>query len=210
VKLLLATRNAGKLSELRELLDRAGPGVELLSLAEVPGAPVVEETGSTFAENAVLKARAIAASSALPTLADDSGLEVDALGGEPGLHSARYAGVGASDADRIRLLLARLEGVPPARRTARFRCAAALALPGRLDAPEVREGVCEGRILDGPRGAGGFGYDPVFFAFELGKTFAEAGAEEKNRVSHRARALLAMEEVLLASLGLVADDERPR
>jgi len=198
VKLLFATRNRGKLRELRELL--AGEPLELLSLEDRPEVPEVEETGATFAENAALKATAAARATRLLALADDSGLEVDALGGDPGVRSARYAGLGASDGERIQLLLANLAGVPEARRTARFRCAIALVDPARLEAPLLCEGSCEGRILEAPRGAGGFGYDPVFLADALGQTFAEAPAETKNGVSHRGQAMRRMAERLRARL----------
>jgi XTP/dITP diphosphohydrolase len=186
-RLIFATRNAAKLRELRELL--ALDGLELLSLAERPDAPEIAETGSTFAENASLKAVGIARATALPAVADDSGLEVDALGGEPGVRSARYAGEGASDEARIELLLRNLAEVPEGRRTARFRCAVAYAEPGASAPALLFEGRCEGRILFASRGRGGFGYDPVFFCPELGQTFAEAPAAEKHRVSHRGRAM---------------------
>jgi len=199
VKLLFATRNRGKLKELRELLDALhapGSDIELLSLEDRPDLPEVEETGQTFAENAALKAQAIARATGVLSLADDSGLEVDALGGDPGVRSARYAGPGASDADRIALLLQKLAGVPAGRRTARFHCVVALCDPSRPAEAQLREGSCEGEILFAPRGNGGFGYDPVFLAHDLGKTFAEAPAEEKNRVSHRGMAMRQMAALL--------------
>ena len=193
MKLVFATRNRGKLKELRELLSL--DGVEVLSLDDIP-VPEIEETGETFAENAILKARGVMAATALPALADDSGLEVDALGGAPGVLSARYAGPGASDADRTALLLQNLQGVGAALRTARFRCAVAFVDPRAPDSPCLREASCEGRILEAPRGNGGFGYDPVFFVEELGCTFAEAAARDKNRLSHRGKAMRAMVEEL--------------
>ena len=186
--ILFATRNRGKLDELRALLG--AEGFRLLGLADLGAPPPeVEETGRTFVENALLKARAASRASSLPCVADDSGLEVDALGGRPGVHSARYAGPGASDAERVARLLAELQGIPPADRTARFRCAVAYVRPDDPEHPLVCEGSCEGRILDAPRGQGGFGYDPVFFVAEIGQTFAEAAAAVKNQLSHRGAAM---------------------
>jgi XTP/dITP diphosphohydrolase len=190
VKLVFATRNPGKLRELRQLLSHER--LEVIGLEDFPDAPEIEENGASFAENAVAKAVGIMRATGLPSLADDSGLEVDALGGAPGVHSARYAGPGASDADRVVLLLQNLRGVPPENRTARFRCAVAFVEPRDPDRVEVREGTCEGRILGAPRGTGGFGYDPVFYAEEIEQTFAEAPAEIKNRLSHRGQAMRQM------------------
>jgi XTP/dITP diphosphohydrolase len=184
VKLLVATNNPGKVKEYEVLLR----GLPLtLTYPAQEGIDIeVEETGSTFAENARLKAVAYARVSGLLTLADDSGLEVDALGGEPGTRSARFAGQGASDEDRYRLLLSKLEGVPWERRTARFRCVIAVATPRA----EIRlaEGTCEGVIAFESRGEHGFGYDPVFYMVEHDQTMAELEPEVKNRISHRARA----------------------
>jgi XTP/dITP diphosphohydrolase len=196
VKLLFATRNRGKLRELGQIVTEQGLELELRGLDELPGAPEIAEDGSSFVENAVLKARGVMRAAGLPTLADDSGLEVDALGGAPGVRSARYAGDGATDAERIALLLRNLREVPAGQRGARFRCAVAFVDPADPDRVEAREGQCEGRVLEAPRGSGGFGYDPVFLCDELGQTFAEADAEAKNRVSHRGRALRAMVPVL--------------
>jgi XTP/dITP diphosphohydrolase len=191
MELVVATRNPGKLREVAAILSELGQAVRIRSLAEFPNAPETPETDRTFEENAIQKARAAALATGLPALADDSGLEVDALGGAPGVHSRRAAGEGASDADRIAWLLERLEGVPPDRRTARFRSVVALALPSPDGTVQVEtfHGSVEGRILDAPRGSGGFGYDPVFLVVELGRSMAELSLEEKNRVSHRARAL---------------------
>lgn len=189
-RLVFATRNRGKLRELRQLLtpgDFPG-GVELLGLDDIQ-VPEIPETGETFAENAEAKARGVMQATGLPALADDSGLEVDALDGAPGVRSARYAGPDASDADRIALLLRSLDGVPARRRSARFRCVVAFVDPADPDRVHLHEGSCEGQILEAPRGSGGFGYDPVFFAPELGQTFAEAPPEQKNRLSHRGRAM---------------------
>jgi XTP/dITP diphosphohydrolase len=201
--LVFATRNQGKLVELRALL----PGVEVLSIAEAEarlGAaiPEVVEGADTFAGNAAKKAREVSAATGLPALADDSGLEVDALDGAPGVWSARYAGEGAGDAANNTKLLAALTGVPASRRTARFRAALALAdVRGPLgDALLTADGTCEGVILDAPRGTGGFGYDPLFFCPELGETFAEAGVGPKGHLSHRARAMSAIAPRLLSYL----------
>ena len=154
----------------------------------------VEETGTTFAENARLKALTYARQSGLLTLADDSGLEVDALGGEPGVFSKRYAGEGKSDAERIEFLLDKLRDVPPGKRSARFRCAIAIASPdGKL---HETDGTCEGEIIFSPRGTNGFGYDPIFYFPARGVTMAELPPEEKNRVSHRAQAAIHARTIL--------------
>ena len=184
MRLLVATRNRGKVAEYAHLL--ADLGLELVSLDEVGIHYTVEEDGETYAQNALRKARSYAAASGLLTLADDSGLDVDALDGAPGVRSARHAGEGASDEDRYRLLLRNLQSVPEEQRGARFRCVIALAWPdGRA---ETVEGACEGRIARAPRGDHGFGYDPVFFLPEFGQTMAELSPEIKNRISHRAQA----------------------
>jgi XTP/dITP diphosphohydrolase len=191
-ELLLATGNAGKVREYRRLLR--GIPYRIVTPADLGINREVEETGQTFAENAALKAAALADDSGRLALADDSGLEVDALGGEPGVHSHRYAGENATDAELVEFLLAKLKGVPEARRTARFRCVIAIAGPG--GPVEYCEGECRGVIIAAPRGSGGFGYDPVFFVPELGKTMAELTLEEKNRISHRARAAVKAREKL--------------
>ena len=191
-KLLIATNNAGKLREYRFLL--VGVSFALVSPSEAGVTLDVEETGKTFEENARLKARAFASASGLLTLADDSGLEVDVLGGEPGVMSARYAGENATDSDRVRYLLSRLKGVPLEKRTAHFRCIIAIARPdGRI---ETCSGECPGVIALEPRGKQGFGYDPIFFMPDLGKTMAELPPAVKNRVSHRARAVAKAREIL--------------
>ena len=183
MRLLVATNNPGKVREYDDLLD--GLGLDLCGLADI-GLSKVEETGQTFAENALIKAQAFSQACHLLTLADDSGLEVEALSGAPGVYSARYAGKGASDADRYRKLLAALDGVPWEKRAARFQCVIALAWPdGRI---ETFEGQCDGVIAFEPRGTNGFGFDPVFYMPEHGCTMAELPTEVKNRVSHRARA----------------------
>jgi XTP/dITP diphosphohydrolase len=190
VKLLVATNNPGKVREYEELL--AGLPFEI-TYPQREGLDLeVEETGDSFEANARLKASAYAGASGLPTLADDSGLEVDALGGAPGVYSARYAGPGASDADRYRKLLAALEGVPAGQRTAQFRCVVALALPDGT--VRTGHGRVTGRIGESPRGDNGFGYDPVFVVDGYGGlTMAELPSEEKNRISHRARAVQALD-----------------
>ncbi len=198
-RLLVATKNPGKLREYQTLL--ADLPVEWVSLQDVGLASIqIPETGVTFAENACLKATAYARASGLMTLADDSGLEVDALGGEPGVRSARYAGPRASDEDRYRKLLAALGDTPVERRTARFRCVVAMATPE--GAVETAEGVCEGRIGFEPRGNNGFGYDPVFILADRDATMAELSAAEKNAISHRSRALAAARPILERLLGL--------
>lgn len=185
-RLVFATRNRGKLAELHQLL--ALDGVELLGLDDIE-VPEIEETGATFAENATAKAQGVMQATGLPALADDSGLEVDALDGAPGVRSARYAGPDASDADRVALLLRNLGGVPTERRTARFRCVVAFVDPAAPDQVSLHHGSCEGRIIEQPRGSSGFGYDPVFYVEELGQTFAEAAPADKNRLSHRGQAM---------------------
>lgn len=196
MKLLVASRNAGKLREIRELL--AADGVEVVGLADLGFAVDVEEDAETFLGNARKKARTLTGATGLPCLADDSGLCVDALDGRPGVHSARYAGEGAGDAERNRKLLRELEGVPPERRGAAFVCAMVLALP---DGREVEaEGRLEGRMLEAPRGEGGFGYDPLFLVEELGKTLAELEVGRKNLLSHRGRALSTLRPRLLHEL----------
>lgn len=183
-KLLVATNNRGKLREYVELLK--GLPFELTTLAEQGITSEVEETGPSLEQNAISKATAYAKLSGLITLADDSGLEVDALGGEPGPLSRRYAGDNVSDKERNDYLLAKLRDVPMEKRTARFRAVIAVATPeGRVG---INEGVCEGIIAFGAKGEGGFGYDPIFYLPELNKHMAELTLEEKNRISHRARA----------------------
>ncbi len=193
MKLVLATQNAGKIREIKAKLKPLG-GIEVLSAAEVPDLPDVVEDGATFRENALKKSRAIAAHTGLPALADDSGLEVDALNGEPGVYSARYAGEGASDRDRNLLVLDRMRDVPDEKRAARFRCVIAITLPSGEE--HVADGVCEGIIARSLSGDGGFGYDPIFFLPEFGKTMAEISVEEKNRISHRGRALDRAAEII--------------
>ena len=199
VRLLLATRNPGKVREFRALLAGIA-GLELLTLDDVAPVPEVIEDGSSFEQNACKKALEIARASGLLVLADDSGLEVDALAGRPGVHSARYAGTGASDADNNQKLVRELEqsGVEPALRSARYRVVLALAEPeGPLaHAPHLTQGVCEGSIRLEPRGANGFGYDPHFVPAGHERTMAELSPGEKNRISHRAQAAEQMRRFL--------------
>jgi XTP/dITP diphosphohydrolase len=191
-KLLLATNNQAKVGEYKSLLKDLP--LELVTLAEQGILTVVDEVGESLEENARLKAAVLARESGLPALADDSGLEVDALGGEPGRLSARYAGEGASDRERINYLLARLKDVPYEKRTARFRCVIAIATPeGEV---ELCSGECPGFISFEPKGEQGFGYDPIFYLPELDKTMAELPLEVKNRVSHRGKAAEKAREVL--------------
>jgi XTP/dITP diphosphohydrolase len=194
--LLIATTNAGKFREFAELLNE--PSIVLKSLADCPGALEISEDGATYAANALHKALTVARWSQCTALADDSGLEVDALGGAPGVRSARYAGGTQDSGANIAKLLGALQTVPPARRTARFRCVITVARPD--GATLTVEGSCEGCIIDAPRGSTGFGYDPIFLYPPLGKTFAEIHAAVKNRVSHRAAACDRLRPELLAFL----------
>lgn len=194
-RIVIASRNIHKLGEIREIC--ADWPVEWLSGEEVSW-PEVAETGATYLENALLKARAVAGATGLPALADDSGIEVDALGGAPGPRSARYAGESASDEANLRALLGALAGVPGPGRIARYRAVAALAWP---DGGEVHaEGAVEGVLRSKPQGGGGFGYDPIFEPAGWDRTMAELTPEEKNRISHRARALRLLRELLAGPL----------
>jgi XTP/dITP diphosphohydrolase len=201
-RLVVATRSAHKLAELRQLLDV--PGVELVSLDDLGVEGDVDETGATFEANAALKARHAARATGLPALADDSGLEVDALGGGPGVRTRRYAGEQATDAQNNAKLLAALDGLPPDRRGARYVCVLALARPsdagprGGIPVTLVR-GTCRGRIAAAPRGLGGFGYDPIFEPRSEapgGRTLGEWSAEDKNAISHRGAAARRMSPIL--------------
>jgi XTP/dITP diphosphohydrolase len=197
LRLLLATNNRGKVKEYRSLLESLP--VELAVPGDLGIAIDVEETGSTYEENAALKAKALAAAGGMVSLADDSGLEVDALNGEPGVRSARYAGPGANDAARLKYLLGKLVDVPWNKRTARFVCVIAVAAPGGR--VELCRGACEGIITFEPKGELGFGYDPVFYFPSLDRTMAELPMAEKNRVSHRGKAARLVPEAL-QKLGL--------
>ena len=189
---MLATGNQHKVKEITVLL---GDAVRVRSLADFSGAPPVIEDGATYRENALKKARSAAAFTGLTALADDTGLEVDALGGRPGLYAARFAGEGCSFQDNIRKLLRLLEGIPREQRSGRFICVLALVIPGGRE--EVVEGVLNGFITETQAGVGGFGYDPVFYGTEVGKTLAELTTEEKNRISHRGRAVRRLKELLM-------------
>jgi XTP/dITP diphosphohydrolase len=193
VRVVLATANPGKLKELQELLAPLEFEVLPLSAYTDRGA---EETGLTFVENAILKARHAAAVSGLPAIADDSGLEVDVLDHAPGIYSARYAGPGASDLANLEKLLAEVRRFPPERRAARYRCALAFMRSARDPSPVICQASWEGRIVDVPRGTGGFGYDPIFELPGRGVTAAEIPAAEKHRLSHRGQALRALVELL--------------
>ncbi|MDT4954296.1 MAG: XTP/dITP diphosphohydrolase [Acidobacteriota bacterium] len=193
-ELLIATGNKGKIVELRSLLEPLS--LRLRSLAEFQEIAEVAETGASFAENAILKARGYATQTQLWTLADDSGLEVAALDGAPGVYSARYGGEGLSDADRTQRLLEKLSQVGSANRHARFVCVIAIADPGG-EVANVSTGICEGRIAFTPRGTNGFGYDPVFVPEGYEQSFGELTTEIKEKISHRARALSAARSFLL-------------
>ncbi|MAT98957.1 MAG: non-canonical purine NTP pyrophosphatase [Anaerolineaceae bacterium] len=188
-KLLVATHNQGKVVEFAEMLQDLA--IEWLSLDDVGVSQDIEETGHTFRENSVLKARAYAAETGLLTLADDSGLEVDALNGAPGVYTARYGGVGLTAVQRYQKLLNDIKIVPEPKRTARFRCVIVLAAPDGTILGES-EGVCEGRIARAPVGDNGFGYDPVFYLPQFNKTMAQLPAAQKHQISHRGRAVQAI------------------
>jgi len=195
VKIVVATRNRHKVREIAVLLAEAGLGIEAVTIDEVAPAAELLENEETFEGNALAKARQAAAACGLPAMADDSGIEVDALGGAPGVRSARWAGEPCDDARNNQKMLRELAGVPPAKRTARYRCAAAFVDPGR-SVEIVRVGACEGLLVDAPRGHGGFGYDPLFLVPSLGQTMAEIDLDTKNRLSHRAAAFRALAQAL--------------
>ena len=182
MKIIAATKNKNKIKEFGDILK----GFEIISQEEAGVDIDVEETGTTFEENSLLKAMAIYKATGIPAIADDSGLEVDALGGEPGIYSARYGGEGLDDKDRVNLLLKNMQNIPDENRTARFVCAITYV---DENGTVTAKGTCEGRITHAPAGENGFGYDPVFFVQEFGKTTAEISAEEKNSISHRGKAL---------------------
>jgi XTP/dITP diphosphohydrolase len=200
VRVVVATRNRGKLRELLPLFEELALGFELVTIDELAPDAELREDALTFEENALAKARQAAAATGLPALADDSGIEVDALGGAPGVHSARYAGVGATDDANNAKLVEALSGVPAGRRGARYRCVAAFVDPSR-GVELARAGACEGRLLEAPRGTGGFGYDPFFVPVlvpDRGLTMAELPLDEKNHLSHRAAAFRALARDLAA------------
>lgn len=207
-KVVLATRNTGKIAELRRILDAAGLDVELVGAEAFASLPDVAETGSTFAANALLKARAVAAYTGLPSIADDSGLCVDALNGMPGLLSARWAGRHGDDEANLDLLLAQLSDTTDERRGAHFFCAAAVAMPpgahGQPGECRVVEGQIDGSLIRARRGTGGFGYDPIFEPYGSARTTAEMDASEKDAISHRGQAFRALAPVLAGLLGATA------
>ena len=192
MKIVFASGNLGKGREIREMLSCIN--IELVSLKDYPDIPEIVEDGKTFLENALKKARTVSERTGQAVLADDSGLQVDALGGEPGIYSARYAGEGASDDDNINLLLEKLKEVPPEKRTASFCCV--LVLYNTDGTYESFESRWPGRIIDDRRGDNGFGYDPVFYVPELNKTAAELPPEIKNRISHRGQSFLKLKQSL--------------
>jgi len=198
-KLVLATRNPAKRAELSRILADGHVPVDLVTLDGFPDLPEVAETGRTFAENALLKARAVAAFTGLPAVADDSGICIDALNGMPGVLSARWSGAHGDDEANLRLVLAQLADLPPGQRGAHFACAAALVLPSGSE--HVTEGVLDGSVIDAPRGTNGFGYDPIFLPESSGLTTAEMAAADKDKISHRGRALRALAPVIAALLG---------
>ncbi len=193
-RLLLASHNRAKVTEIARILSEEGLAFEVVSLADFPEIELPPETGATFTENALAKAKHVAAATGLPAVADDSGFEVDALGGEPGVMSARYAGEGASDEQRYHKILGLLEGVPDEQRRSRFRCAAAYAAPDGQTL--LAEGTCEGRIARKPAGSGGFGYDPIFIPEDETRTMAQLTPAEKDAISHRGRAFRALARLL--------------
>lgn len=198
-RVIFATRNPAKLAELRRILAAARVGVEVGDLEDYPEMPEVAETGRTFAENALLKARAVATFTGLPAIADDSGLCVDALNGMPGVLSARWSGRHGDDLANLRLVLGQISDVPAGQRGAHFACAAALVLPS--GAEHSTEGAVHGWLADSPRGTNGFGYDPIFVPEGSGLTTAQMSAEEKDKISHRGKALRALAPVIAAVLG---------
>jgi len=193
MRIVLASGNRGKAGEIAALLQHRD--IDIVTQTEL-GIEGAEETGTTFVDNALLKARHAARASGLPAIADDSGLEVDALGGAPGVYSARYAGADASDADNLAKLLDAMRGIAPAKRQARFRCAMVFVRGADDAQPTICEGVWEGRIAAAPAGTNGFGYDPIFFVPTHGRTAAELDAETKNALSHRGQALRCLLERL--------------
>ncbi|MBF6045213.1 RdgB/HAM1 family non-canonical purine NTP pyrophosphatase [Streptomyces sp. NRRL B-1677] len=198
-RLILATRNANKVTELRAILEAAGLGVELVGADAYPEIPDVKETGVTFAENALLKAHALARATGFPAVADDSGLCVDVLNGAPGIFSARWAGRHGDDKANLDLLLAQLGDIADEHRAAHFACAAALALPDGTE--RVVEGRLEGTLRHEPAGGGGFGYDPILQPLGETRTCAELTADEKNAISHRGKAFRALVPVVRELLG---------
>lgn len=187
MRLIIATHNRKKAGEMVTILSRRFPSLEILTLADFPGAPEPEETGTTYAENSTIKAESARAFTGELCIADDAGLEVDAMGGEPGLHSKRFAGEDTPFPEKMKIILANLTGMCVEQRAARFRCCVAVASPGEVS--RVFEATCEGRIAEEPSGAGGFGYDPIFYLPEMGCTMADLTADQKHAISHRGKVL---------------------
>jgi XTP/dITP diphosphohydrolase len=205
LRLVLATTNPGKVREIRRILKDLP--LSILTRDDFPDCPDVAEGGRTMLANALKKAAAVARHSGLPALADDSGLEIDHLGGAPGVRSARFSGPRATDERNIAKVLSLMDGVPPPERRARFRCVVAVVVPGQ--APAVAEGICEGVLTTAPRGTRGFGYDPIFLVPRYGRTFGELGSGVKNRISHRAKALRKARGKLARTLGLLPEITDP-
>ncbi|MDO9485213.1 MAG: RdgB/HAM1 family non-canonical purine NTP pyrophosphatase [Actinomycetota bacterium] len=198
VQLVLASRNTHKIVEMRRILTELGLDIELVGTNEFPDLPDVDETGSSFAANALLKAREVCAYTGLPAIGDDSGLSVDALNGMPGIYSARWAGTHGKDEENLKLLIAQLDHVPAHRRGAAFHCAVAVVTPEGDE--RIVEGIVEGSLIATPRGSNGFGYDPIFVPSGYDITTAEMSDEAKDAISHRGRALRAIAPVLLELL----------
>jgi XTP/dITP diphosphohydrolase len=221
-RLVVATHNPKKSGEMATILARLLPDVGILTLADFPGAPEPEEMGQDYAENAAIKSESAARFTGLPSLADDAGLEIDALDGAPGLHSKRFGGEDLPFPEKMARILSMLKGVPEEKRGARFRCCVALSLPGPDDHFErqraanvastqgrsnrtlIFEATCEGRIAVEPKGTGGFGYDPIFYLPELRRNMAELSAEEKHAISHRGKVLRAFAQAVRDNPGLIS------
>jgi len=197
--LVIATHNAKKAGEMVTILGARFPHLTIRTLADYPGAPEPDETGTTYRQNAVIKADSAAKFTGEWCVADDAGLEIDAMGGEPGLYSKRFAGEETPFSEKMRIILDRLAETPTEARSARFRCAVALAIPGQPT--EEFEAICEGVIADEPSGGGGFGYDPIFYLPALACTMADLTAEQKHRISHRGKVLSGLGDRLNALLG---------
>lgn len=205
-KIVLATRNPGKISEIEEMIKDVD--LEILTLDDFQAIPEPPEEGNSFEENALSKAKAVHRATGLPALADDSGIEVEALNWGPGVRSARYGGTGLSDADRSQKLLENMASIPDDKRTARFRCVMVLfPSPGKEEEALVTEGVFHGQIAREPAGDNGFGYDPIFYVPEKKKMVAEMSEKEKNKISHRYRALLEMKRLIVKAYDLKPQDE---
>ena len=205
MKLILATRNKAKIQEIKSILQDLH--LEILSSADFPDIPEIIEDGKTFSANAIKKAETVCTYTHLPALADDSGLEIDALGGNPGVLSSRFAGPECNDVKNINKVLDLMKDIPESRRQARFRCVIAFAQPG--ETTQTREGECRGTISTEPRGSAGFGYDPIFLVPEYNKTFAELGEGVKNRISHRSRALTSAKKLMRETFGNTKAKQKP-